>query len=87
MSKRKVKTIEIAAIRDKANKVFRDSGDEFKTGRASIKLFVDDILMQTGNYKGFRYLSAEETGGKSFGIRFAHDGTPIFPDQTRVAFH
>jgi hypothetical protein len=83
---RKVKTIAVDDVKARANQVFRDSGDEFKTGRAATKLFAEDILMKTGNYKGFRYLSAEETGGKSFGIRFAHDGSPIFPDQTRVAF-
>jgi hypothetical protein len=83
---KKRKTIEVVELVVKANQVFRDSGDEFKAGRAATKLFVEDILMKTGNYKGFRYLSKEETGGKSFGIRFAHDNTPIFPDQTRVAF-
>ena len=83
---KKRKTIEVAEVKEMANTVFRDSVDEYKTSRAAIKMFTSDILMATGNYKGFRYLSAEETAGKSFGIRFAHDNTPIFPDQTRVAF-
>lgn len=80
------KTLEVQEIKDKANQVFRASGDEFKTGRASVKLFVEDILMQTGNYKGFRYLSKDETEGRTFGIRFTHDNTPVFEDQTRVCF-
>jgi hypothetical protein len=84
---RKTKTIEVEKIRDAANKTFRDSVNEFKTSRAAIKLFVEDILMKTGNYKGFRYLAKDEMAeGKTFGIRWAHDDTPIFEDQTRVAF-
>jgi hypothetical protein len=83
---RKRSTIAVDEIKARANQVFRDSEDHFKTGRASTKLFVEDILMKTGNYRGFRYLSETETNGKSFGIRFAHDNSPIFEDQTRVAF-
>jgi hypothetical protein len=83
---RKVKTIEVAKIKEKANAVFRDSHNEYRAGRAATKLFVEDVLMKTGNYKGFRYLAERETDGKTYGIRFAHDNSPIFEDQTRVAF-
>ena len=84
---RKTQTIAVNKIRDAANQTFRDSVNEFKTSRAAIKLFVEDILMKTGNYKGFRYLSKDErAAGQTFGIRWAHDDTPIFEDQTRIAF-
>jgi len=85
MSKRK--TIEVEAIKDQANKVFRDSADEYKTGRAATQTFVEDLLMKTGNYKGFRYLTKGETAGKSFGITFDETNTPTYNDQTRVSFY
>jgi hypothetical protein len=86
----KRKTIEVAEIVAKANQVFRDSGNEFKTGRAATKLLVEDILMKTGNYKGFNYLTESEVEpGKSFGIEWSNQPKPEpkFHDQTRIKFY
>ena len=80
-------TIEVAEIVVKANQVFRDSEDDYVGGRIATKLFVEDILMKTGNYKGFRYLTKSDTGAKSFGIAFNEKNEPTFYDQSRVCFY
>ena len=44
MSKRK--TIQIADLKAKANKVFRESEDDYADGRRHIQNFVENVLME-----------------------------------------
>jgi hypothetical protein len=54
--------------------------------RRAIQTFVDSILMEAGQYKGFAYLTADKAApGKSFGVEFPEDGGfPFFRDHTRI---
>lgn len=82
MSKRK--TIRIEDLKAQANKVFRESADDYTEGRKHIATFVNDISHQTGQYKGFGYLSKDSVApGKTFGIEFKNNA-PIFHDHTRI---
>jgi hypothetical protein len=51
------KTIEVAALIDKANHFFEHSDRErYAAERKGVATFLDSILHQTGNYAGFMYL-------------------------------
>jgi hypothetical protein len=84
----KRQTVHIADLKAEANKVFRDSDDSYKDQRRAIQSFVDSILMRADQYKGFGYLPADRSKpGNSIGIAFERaDGTPHFPDPTRIEF-
>lgn len=89
MSKRT--TIRLDDLKLKANAVFRASEDKYDDGRRHIQTFVESLLMEAGQYKGFGYLSKSEVAeGKSFGIewRTSPQGKdePVFHDQSRVKF-
>jgi hypothetical protein len=51
----KRKTIDVAAVKDRANKFFTDStcGTE---ARKMMMCFIEGVLMDTGNYRGFTYV-------------------------------
>ncbi len=53
------KTIEVKAIKDKANEYFKNSFDTPQERQAVI-CFLEEILRETGNYQGFQYLSVNE---------------------------
>ena len=84
------KTIKIASIVGKCNEFLLNTADEMKLERDALMMFVFDILHETGNYKGFRYLSvedmAESDNGKSVGIVYLENGDPDFTDSdnTRI---
>lgn len=82
-------TVKIAELKAEANKVFRESRDEYKVQRRAIQSFVDSLLMDAGQYKGFNYLPADKSlPGNSIGIAYERaDGTPHFPDETRIEFY
>lgn len=84
------KTIAVAELVEHANKILHESTDAFRDQRKGLQTFVEDILMQTGNYKGFNYLTPSMSKpGNSVGILF--DETParehVYPDPTRVFFY
>ncbi len=84
MSKRA--TIHLADLKTKANAVFRTSENDYADGRRHIQSFVESVLLDAGQYKGFGYLSANKVApGKTFGIGW-EAGAPIFHDQTRIEF-
>lgn len=56
----KKKTISIKELVDRANRVFKYSADEYKQGREALYLFINSILMDTGNYRGFAYIEKED---------------------------
>ena len=84
------KTIKIASIVGKCNEFLLNTADEMKLERDALMMFVFDILHETGNYKGFRYLCAkdmaESDNGKSVGIVYLENGDPDFTDSdnTRI---
>ena len=84
------KTIEISRLIEKGNQFLLDSADDMGFERNSLMDFLFDILHETGNYKGFRYLCAkdmaESDNGKSVGIIFDENGDPNFNgcDNTRI---
>lgn len=85
MAKRK--TVEIETIIERANTVFRASDDSWSDQRTAIQMFVADVLMEAGQYKGFRYLTKGETDGKTFGVTYDGVNQPTFHDQSRISFY
>ena len=85
-----MKTVKIETIKAQANKVFRNSVDEFAPQRRAIQMFASDLLMTHNAYKGFRYLEASDSEpGKSIGLIRNPDnaaGPHTFPDDSRIAF-
>jgi len=83
----KRKTIGIEYIKEQANNFFLHSGNDAKNARTNLYFFVADILMKTGNHKGFGYLSKSDVKeGSTFGID--RDTVPsTFPDESRIFFY
>jgi len=83
----KRKTIPVENIREQANRIFLNSKNDYADQRKALQYFVADLLMQTGNYKGFGYLSKSDvTPGTTFGID--RDTLPAtFPDESRIFFY
>lgn len=57
------KTINIEVVREKVNRMLRDSHQDDHVDRAyreGVISILEDILHDTGNYKGFRYLTQDE---------------------------
>lgn len=86
------KTVKVSDLKEKANKLFLHSSDDLAQAREAVFSFVSHFLHETGNYRGFNYLTESDMqqseNGKSFGIlpieapnRF--EGT----DPSRVFFH
>jgi hypothetical protein len=83
------KTIKLEDMKAAANKVFRDSKNEYVKGRQALHMFVADILMSKGDYRGFRYLEKTDLVPEYIPglIRDANgEGQHAFPDDTRIAF-
>lgn len=55
------KTIEVAKVLALANAAFRNSAPDRKEAREGIASLLEAVLMETGNYKGFRYLEGWPT--------------------------
>lgn len=92
------KTINVETIKSMVNEVLLNSEDSYKDGRESLTFLLEKIFVETGNYRGFRYLSENDmvnsTGGVSVGInltetkRFEENPTKRFEntDPTRVHY-
>jgi hypothetical protein len=66
------KTVDVDRVREIANKMLADSADKCIDGRKAVATLLESILMDTGNYHGFRYI----------------DGTPVGAvDDTRRRYH
>lgn len=86
---RRRKTVDVAAVINEANKIFRDSKDEYKAGREAIQSFVTTLLMDVKQYRGFNYLTAAgSVEGNSIGIIFdeSDERKHVYPDQSRIFF-
>jgi hypothetical protein len=54
------KTLKIADLLDAVNGMLRDSVDECVQGREAIAIVLSRALMDTGNYRGYRYIDGNE---------------------------
>lgn len=80
------KTIDVATIKEKANAFFANSDNSCADSRRALQGFVSNILMDSGNYKGFNYLcEGDVKPGLSFGKSWA-DGDVVFHDESRIFF-
>jgi hypothetical protein len=68
------KTIDVERIREIANGMLARSDDDRADGREAIATLVESILMETGNYRGFRYLEI---------VRDGAENVVTFGDETR----
>jgi len=50
------KTINVDRVRELANRMLRESVDEVTEGREGVYVLLEEILMETGNYKSYDYL-------------------------------
>lgn len=86
------KTIEVSKLVEYSNHLLRHNQTTEEQRIGVIKL-AEQMLHETGNYKGFRYLSADEVSGRP-GINFNKRGYPVSDleqrfkdtDQTRIQF-
>lgn len=87
MAKRK--TVELEKIKEKANNFFLISKNEATVERRALHLFVSDLLMDAGQYRGFNYLLKQDVGeGLTFGMQWDDTGSKaIFKDETRIFFY
>lgn len=84
MAKRK--TVNIIDLRIKVNDMIRLSTCSKDVRRGMIAV-LETMLLDTGNYNGFRYLEADEVPeGSQPGIVRTDDGN-IFPDDSRVEYY
>ena len=83
------KTFSVEALKDRINSQLRDAGttDDFRHGLMNV---LEGVLMDSGNYRGFSYLTAAEVpAGQKPGIRYDVAGDPVFDeltDATRVHY-
>ena len=61
-------TYDVAKLKGKINDVLLNSADKEKDARETLTALIESILMETGNYKGFRYLSVKDMEGSQNGI-------------------
>jgi hypothetical protein len=82
------KTIEVARIKEIVNDMILNSLDDDKSSREHMSLVLEAVLIETGNYSGFQYLSRHDMessfNGTSYGIN--DDLTFGGTDRTRVRY-
>lgn len=92
------KTIDIKTVKEMVNGMLLNSEDNYQQGRESLTFFLERVLMDSENYKGFRYLHIDDMKeshyGTSVGINLTEDkkietdSTKLFKntDHTRVRY-
>jgi hypothetical protein len=68
------KTFDVDTFRQYVNDRLSCSQESLRESRVAMAFVLEHVLMDTGNYRGFRYL---ETGPTT------NDGLPSFGDETR----
>ncbi len=84
------KTVKIADVLTKANQYIKESPQDQRVGRRMLASFVEGLLMDSNNYKGFRYLRAGELKPDELpGIIFDESEAQahVYPDDSRVAYY
>ena len=89
----KRKTISVEALKNRINNSLKMSGDDYKEGRRALMSTIEDILHETGNYKGFGFITKDErvlaNSNLSYGMYKGEDGQYYFDgcDRTRVFYY
>ena len=87
------KTIDVEYVKKFVNDFLLNSGDEQFVERRSYCMILEEILHQTGNYKGFNYLTGDDMvaseHGTSIGIVYGADFpmTAQVSDPTRIYYY
>lgn len=65
-------TYDVEALKIKINDVLLNSVDDYKYGRDAVRLVLEQVLLETGNYKGYRSLCQTDMlkskNGTTYGI-------------------
>jgi hypothetical protein len=69
------KTIQVAAVREKANHILAHSKDDMPLQRLGVAHMLEQILHMTDQYKGYTYLDMDHT-----------TYPPTIPDETRRVY-
>lgn len=76
---KKRKTIDVEYIKTYVNYALHNSLDNYQDGREALQTLLECVLLKTGNYKGFGYLSKDymekSVAGTTVGINDA--GLPV----------
>lgn len=51
------KTISVASLTELANEILANSSDNSKERRNGVIIFIEAVLHETGNYKGFNFIN------------------------------
>jgi len=51
------KTVSVEDVKRNANRMLRNSDETAKEGRIGVFILLERILFDTGNYKGYKYIS------------------------------
>ncbi len=54
------KTIKVQELKRLINDMIKGSVNEYKEGRIALAVLLETVLMDTGNYHGFRYLNPDD---------------------------
>lgn len=86
------KTVQVRWILDTINRRLTQPSDAISLdARNELWILLENILIETGNYAGFRYLTSDELpAGEQPGIfiRGATESTPtLFPDVSRRCYY
>jgi len=87
------KTIKVEEVKALVNAMLRNSSDDNRSGRATLQTLIETILMDTGNYNGFNYLTPNDmetsANGTTYGIDCRKDRDHWFDDtdHTRVFYY
>ena len=85
------KTFNVSELVDLVNGICKDSDTSRADVRQGAMNVLESVLHQSGNYKGFRYLLAEETTGQP-GVNYKDGRLLDYParfentDRTRVQY-
>ena len=60
------KTIEVEHIKEYVNDLLESDLPEMKDARFTMIIFIEHILMLTGNYHGFQYLDKRDNSDPNF---------------------
>lgn len=77
------KTIQVAQVKEFGNDILLRSSDEYTKQRWGICSMIEKVLHETGNYRGFNYLTENHmklSQGKSVGMKLDKNGKPDFTD-------
>jgi len=87
------KTIKVEEVKILVNNMLLNSRDDNRSGRTALSMLIETILMETGNYNGFNYLTPNDMetskNGTTYGIDFNKDKNHWFDDtdHTRVFYY